>query len=57
MDQVDIVVSQLKLQKCENTPIALISGGEKKRLNIGSEVEINSFHIFFVYMLIISASY
>jgi len=38
IDQVALVVSQLKLQKCENTPISLISGGEKKRLNIGSEL-------------------
>ena len=35
---VDAVISQLKLTKCENTPIILISGGEKKRTNIGTEL-------------------
>ena len=36
--EVDKVISQLKLDKCQNTPIMLISGGEKKRTNIGTEL-------------------
>jgi len=38
MAEVDKVISQLKLEKCANTPIMLISGGERKRTNIGSEL-------------------
>ncbi|GMH51129.1 hypothetical protein TL16_g00945 [Triparma laevis f. inornata] len=36
--EVDRVIDQLKLNKCQNTPIMLISGGEKKRTNIGTEL-------------------
>mmetsp|Transcript_3840 Transcript_3840/g.7273 ORF Transcript_3840/g.7273 Transcript_3840/m.7273 type:complete len:650 (+) Transcript_3840:44-1993(+) len=36
--EVDKVIGQLKLGKCQNTPIMLISGGEKKRTNIGTEL-------------------
>ncbi|GMI11570.1 hypothetical protein TrVE_jg8546 [Triparma verrucosa] len=36
--EVDRVIDQLKLNKCQDTPIMLISGGEKKRTNIGTEL-------------------
>ena len=29
---------QLRLEKCQHSPINMISGGEKKRVNIGSEL-------------------
>lgn len=44
--QVGRVIDQLGLQKCENTPILLISGGEKKRVNIGTELLTNPSVIF-----------
>ena len=36
--EVDRIIRQLRLTKCANTPIHMISGGEKKRVNIGSEL-------------------
>jgi len=36
--EVDRIIKQLRLQKCADTPIFMISGGEKKRVNIGSEL-------------------
>ena len=44
--QVDSIIEQLRLQKCANTPIMLISGGEKKRVNIGTELLTNPTVIF-----------
>ena len=38
---VDNVVKILGIQKCQNTKINLISGGEKKRCNIGTELLTN----------------
>ena len=29
---------QLRLEKCADSPINMVSGGEKKRVNIGSEL-------------------
>ncbi|KAL7542532.1 hypothetical protein ACHAXR_011860 [Thalassiosira sp. AJA248-18] len=36
--EVDRIIKQLRLNKCADTPIFMISGGEKKRVNIGSEL-------------------
>ncbi len=36
--EVDKIIGQLKLEKCARTPIMLVSGGEKKRCNIGTEL-------------------
>ena len=36
--EVDRIIKQLRLNKCSDTPIHQISGGEKKRVNIGSEL-------------------
>ena len=36
--QVEQIIDQLRIRKCANTPILLISGGEKKRVNIGTEL-------------------
>lgn len=33
-----LVNEQLRLEKCQHSPINMISGGEKKRVNIGSEL-------------------
>jgi len=38
---VDQVIKTLRIEKCKNTQIALVSGGEKKRTNIGSELLTN----------------
>ncbi|CAF1311061.1 unnamed protein product, partial [Didymodactylos carnosus] len=38
LDQVGKIIDTLGLKKCENTKISLISGGEKKHVNIGSEL-------------------
>ena len=35
---INSIISILKLDSCCDTPIMLISGGEKKRVNIGSEL-------------------
>jgi ABC-type multidrug transport system ATPase subunit len=44
--QVEHVIDQLRIRKCANTPINLISGGEKKRVNIGTELLTNPSVIF-----------
>ncbi|CAF1071493.1 unnamed protein product [Adineta steineri] len=44
--QVEQIIDQLRIRKCENTPIMLISGGEKKRVNIGTELLTNPSVIF-----------
>mmetsp|Transcript_89258 Transcript_89258/g.172896 ORF Transcript_89258/g.172896 Transcript_89258/m.172896 type:complete len:594 (+) Transcript_89258:3-1784(+) len=40
-NEVQQVVSRLRLTRCVDTPIVLISGGERKRVNIGSELLTN----------------
>ena len=35
------VISLLRLTKCQDTPIRLVSGGERKRVNIGTELLTN----------------
>ena len=35
------VIDLLRLNKCQDTPIRLVSGGEKKRVNIGTELLTN----------------
>ena len=44
--QVEDIIEQLRLQTCANTPIMLISGGEKKRVNIATELLNNPSVIF-----------
>jgi ABC-type multidrug transport system ATPase subunit len=44
--QVEQIIDQLRIRKCANTPITLISGGEKKRVNIGTELLTNPSIIF-----------
>ncbi|CAF0837440.1 unnamed protein product [Adineta steineri] len=44
--QVEHVIDQLRIRKCANTPIMLVSGGEKKRVNIGTELLTNPSVIF-----------
>ncbi|CAF1282949.1 unnamed protein product [Adineta steineri] len=44
--QVEQIIDQLRIRKCANTPITLISGGEKKRVNIGTELLTNPSVIF-----------
>ncbi|CAF1306109.1 unnamed protein product, partial [Adineta steineri] len=39
--QVEQIIEQLHLQTCANTPILLISGGQKRRVNIGTELLTN----------------
>ena len=46
MAQVERIIDQLRIRKCANTPIMLISGGEKKRVNIGTELLTNPSVIF-----------
>mmetsp|Transcript_6242 Transcript_6242/g.8219 ORF Transcript_6242/g.8219 Transcript_6242/m.8219 type:complete len:531 (+) Transcript_6242:533-2125(+) len=36
--EVDNLITLLRLQKCADSPIMLVSGGEKKRVNIGTEL-------------------
>jgi len=43
---VERIIDQLRIRKCANTPIMLISGGEKKRVNIGTELLTNPSVIF-----------
>mmetsp|Transcript_14108 Transcript_14108/g.30660 ORF Transcript_14108/g.30660 Transcript_14108/m.30660 type:complete len:736 (+) Transcript_14108:72-2279(+) len=38
VEEVNRIIKQLRLGKCADTPIFMISGGEKKRVNIGSEL-------------------
>ncbi|CAF1389700.1 unnamed protein product [Adineta steineri] len=44
--QVEQIIEQLHLQNCVNTPILLISGGQKRRVNIGTELLTNPSVIF-----------
>ena len=44
--QVEHIIDQLRIRKCANTPINLVSGGEKKRVNIGTELLTNPSVIF-----------
>jgi len=44
--QVEKIIDQLRIRKCANTPIMLVSGGEKKRVNIGTELLTNPSVIF-----------
>jgi len=44
--QVEHIIDQLRIRKCANTPIMLVSGGEKKRVNIGTELLTNPSVIF-----------
>ncbi|CAF3674611.1 unnamed protein product [Adineta steineri] len=44
--QVEQIIDQLRIRKCANTPIMLVSGGEKKRVNIGTELLTNPSVIF-----------
>ncbi len=44
--QVEQVIDQLRIRKCANTPIMLISGGERKRVNIGTELLTNPSALF-----------
>ncbi|CAF1036454.1 unnamed protein product [Adineta steineri] len=44
--QVEKIIDQLHIRGCANTPITLISGGEKKRVNIGTELLTNPSVIF-----------
>ena len=39
--EVNRIISQLKLSKCADSPIFLVSGGERKRVNIGTELLTN----------------
>ena len=39
--EVNKVINLLRLHKCEDTPIRLVSGGERKRVNIGTELLTN----------------
>lgn len=39
--EVDAVVTRLRLYRCVDTPIMLVSGGERKRTNIGTELLTN----------------
>ena len=36
--EVDRIISLLRLTKVENSPIKMLSGGEAKRVNIGTEL-------------------
>ncbi|KAL3827311.1 hypothetical protein ACHAXA_005057 [Cyclostephanos tholiformis] len=38
VEEVNRTIRRLRLNKCADTPINMISGGEKKRVNIGSEL-------------------
>lgn len=39
--EVGKVIALLRLEKCKDTPIRLVSGGERKRVNIGTELLTN----------------
>lgn len=41
IDEVNKVIELLRLHKCADTPIKLVSGGERKRVNIGTELLTN----------------
>ena len=38
IEEVDRIIKVLRLSKCQNSQISMISGGEKKRVNIGTEL-------------------
>ncbi|CAF3848111.1 unnamed protein product [Adineta steineri] len=44
--KIEQIIEQLHLQNCANTPIRLISGGQKRRVNIGTELLTNPSVIF-----------
>merc|ERR1712100_507770 len=39
--EVERIIDMLRLQKCADSPIMMCSGGEKKRVNIGTELLTN----------------
>eukprot|EP00551_Chaetoceros_affinis_P008197 CAMPEP_0203663000 /NCGR_PEP_ID=MMETSP0090-20130426/768_1 /ASSEMBLY_ACC=CAM_ASM_001088 /TAXON_ID=426623 /ORGANISM="Chaetoceros affinis, Strain CCMP159" /LENGTH=771 /DNA_ID=CAMNT_0050525859 /DNA_START=135 /DNA_END=2450 /DNA_ORIENTATION=- len=41
LEEVNKVIQLLRLEKCADTQIMLVSGGERKRVNIGTELLIN----------------
>lgn len=41
LNEVDKIIQLLRLEKCADTPIMLVSGGERKRVNIGTELLTN----------------
>jgi len=41
LNEVQKVIQLLRLEKCADTPIKLVSGGERKRVNIGTELLTN----------------
>eukprot|EP00538_Stauroneis_constricta_P004422 CAMPEP_0119546338 /NCGR_PEP_ID=MMETSP1352-20130426/805_1 /TAXON_ID=265584 /ORGANISM="Stauroneis constricta, Strain CCMP1120" /LENGTH=818 /DNA_ID=CAMNT_0007591033 /DNA_START=20 /DNA_END=2476 /DNA_ORIENTATION=- len=41
LEKVDNIVGLLRLSKVQNSPIGMLSGGEKKRVNIGTELLTN----------------
>lgn len=41
------IIKMLKLEKCRNTYVDRLSGGERKRLSIGTELIINPPFMFF----------
>lgn len=41
IEEVDKVIKLLRLERCADTQIQLVSGGERKRTNIGTELLIN----------------
>jgi len=46
LEQVNKIINTLHLENCMTTVISLISGGEKKRVNIGTELLTNPSVIF-----------
>mmetsp|Transcript_15601 Transcript_15601/g.20340 ORF Transcript_15601/g.20340 Transcript_15601/m.20340 type:complete len:668 (-) Transcript_15601:3085-5088(-) len=40
-EEVERIIASLKLTKCADSPILMISGGERKRVNIGTELLTN----------------
>ena len=45
--QVNATIQALGITKCAESPIMFVSGGERKRVNIGSEVKIFLAHLCF----------
>lgn len=44
--QVKRIIQELRLEQCANVPIKLISGGEKKRVNVATELLTNPSVVF-----------